>query len=100
MATDREQAGENRIGGEVDTEQSDDVVFDQPELFEINMNWTGVSDRPAELGAIIDAIIEEGVHRGLFYEGGYMQLKNTDNFSARPGSKLHQALTGTGPKEN
>ena len=77
-------------------EEDQRVIFDEPRMFDIDMRFIGVSDKPDEVEAVVDACVEECVRRGLFYETGFVQIKHEDNLVVRPGSDVEKVLKPEG----
>jgi hypothetical protein len=74
-------------------------TLDEPALFDINMRFVAVTDRPDELEAIFDGVIAEAERRGLFYQSGHSQIMEDGDFVPREGSPVYQALTGKGGED-
>lgn len=68
------------------------VVFDEPAVFDISFRFAGVSKKPEEIEAVTEAIVEEAERRGLFYDGGYVAIRDSTIFIPNPKSDLASVL--------
>lgn len=71
-----------------------DNINDGIKPYRVQMNFTAAHKDVEVLSEIYDAVVQEALDRGLFFEWGVMPEMDPDDVI--PGSDLHKVLLGPG----